>query len=88
METNNRWYVRRKDGKKDGSFSDSELAALIRKGIVEPEDEIWTIKMADWMALKDSIYSFYLPQEEKPFVLEDTDVELELDVHSDSEILL
>ena len=44
--------------------------------------------MADWMALKDSIYSFYLPQEEKPFVLEDTDVELELDVHSDSEILL
>ena len=40
METNNRWYVRRKDGKKDGSFSDNELAALIRKGIVEPEDEI------------------------------------------------
>ena len=49
METNNRWYVRRKDGKKDGSFSDSELIALIRKGIVEPEDEIWTMKMADWM---------------------------------------
>lgn len=60
METNNRWYVRRKDGKKDGSFSDAELAALISKGIVEPEDEIWTVKMADWMVLKDSIYSFYL----------------------------
>ena len=45
METNNRWYVRRKDGKKDGSFSDAELAALISKGIVEPEDEIWTVKM-------------------------------------------
>ena len=44
--------------------------------------------MADWLALKDSIYSFYLPQEETPFVLENTDVELELDVHSDSEILL
>ena len=42
METNNRWYVRRKDGKKDGSFSDAELAALISKGIVEPEDEIST----------------------------------------------
>ncbi len=52
METNNRWYVRRKDGKKDGSFSDAELAALISKGIVEPEDEIWTVKMADWMVLK------------------------------------
>ena len=55
METNNRWYVRRKDGKKDGSFSDAELAALISKGIVEPEDEIWTMKMTDWMALKVSI---------------------------------
>ena len=43
METNNRWYVRRKDGKKDGSFSDAELAALISKGIVVPEDEIWTM---------------------------------------------
>ncbi|WP_302557214.1 DUF4339 domain-containing protein, partial [Holdemania filiformis] len=73
METNNRWYVRRKDGKKDGSFSDAELAALISKGIVEPEDEIWTVKMADWMVLKDSIYSFYLPHEETPFILEDTE---------------
>ena len=77
METNNRWYVRRKDGKKDGSFSDAELAALISKGIVEPEDE-----MTDWMALKDSIYSFYLPREEMPFVLEDTEVELQTEVQS------
>ena len=82
MEPNNRWYVRRKDGKKDGSFSDAELAALISKGIVEPEDEIWTMKMTDWMALKDSIYSFYLPREEMPFVLEDTEVALQTEVQS------
>jgi len=76
METNNRWYVRRKDGKKDGSFSDAELAALISKGIVEPEDEIWTVKMADW------IYSFYLPHEETPFILEDTEEELKVEAEA------
>ena len=62
METNNRWYVRRKDGKKDGSFSDAELAALISKGIVEPE--------------------------ERPFILEDTEVELKVEAEAlrDSEL--
>ncbi len=82
METNNRWYVRKKDGKKEGSFSDAELAALISKGIVESEDEIWTVKMADWMVLKESIYSFYLPHEESPFILEDTEEELKVEAEA------
>ena len=38
--------------------------------------------MTDWMALKDSIYSFYLPREEMPFVLEDTEVALQTEVQS------
>ena len=62
---NNLWYVRRQDGKKEGGFTDEQLKALIDKGIVEGPDEIWTMKMKNWMKLEDSIYSFYIPEEEK-----------------------
>ena len=62
---NNQWYVRRQDGKKEGGFTDEQLKALIDKGIVEGQDEIWTMKMNNWMKLEDSIYSFYIPKEEK-----------------------
>ena len=62
---NNLWYVRHQDGRKEGGFTDEQLKALIDKGIVEGQDEIWTMKMQNWMKLEASIYSFYIPEETK-----------------------
>lgn len=63
MEINLRWYTRR-NGQKEGSFSDRELAALIRQEILCEDDEIWTMQMQNWMKIKESVYRFYLPKED------------------------
>lgn len=56
------WYYKRKDstGEKFGPYTEDELIKLIRKGIIDPLDQIWMVDMDDWIVLKDSIYCFYL----------------------------
>jgi len=56
------WYYKRRGngGEKFGPYSEDELINMIRKGIIDPLDQIWMVDMDDWIVLKDSIYSFYL----------------------------
>ena len=64
MESGSKWYVRRANGIKEGGFTDQELIALLRKGIVEAQDEIWVTRMEDWMKVEETIYSLYLTPED------------------------
>lgn len=64
-ETSNLWYIRKPSGSKEGGFTDHELIALLRQGVIGPEDEIWTLSMKNWMSVRETIYSFYLPEEEQ-----------------------
>lgn len=56
------WYYKRRGSanEKFGPYSEDELINMIRKGIIDPLDQIWMVDMDDWIVLKDSIYSFYL----------------------------
>ena len=55
---------KRANGIKEGGFTDQELIALLRKGIVEAQDEIWMTRMEDWMKVEETIYSLYLTPED------------------------
>ena len=59
---NKNWYYMKKDRKKYGPFSEEELIRLIRQEIIEPGDYIWMTYMENWVKLRDSIYSFYIPK--------------------------
>lgn len=65
MSNNNAVWYYRNNRKKEGAFTEEELIKLIQKGILETEDEIWMLEMENWMKLADSIYSFYLKNEER-----------------------
>ena len=54
----------KQDKSKYGPYSDAELAALIRQEILEGDDYIWMPEMAGWLKVRNSIYSFYMPQPE------------------------
>lgn len=54
------WYYRNAQ-KKEGGFSEEEFIKLIQMGIIEENDEIWMMEMEKWMELKETIYSFYIP---------------------------
>ena len=58
------WYYMKQDKSKYGPYSDAELAALIRQEILEGNDYIWMPEMAGWLKVRNSIYSFYMPQPE------------------------
>lgn len=64
MSNNNAIWYYRNNRKKEGAFTEEELIKLIQKGILEAADEIWMLEMENWMKLGDSIYSFYLKNEE------------------------
>ena len=44
----------------EGTFSDEDLIALIREGQVEPSFLLKNKDMKKWIALKDSIYQYYM----------------------------
>ncbi len=56
------WYYMKQDRTKYGPYTDKELANLISKGLLDPEDWIWMPELANWLKLKNSIYSFYLEE--------------------------
>lgn len=57
------WYYTRGDGQKYGPYTDEDLIKLIRQGILEGEDYIWTIDLDEWVQIKDTIYSIYLEED-------------------------
>lgn len=61
------YYMRRADRSKFGPYTDNELAALIRQGILLEEDYIWMPELKGWLKVGNTIYSFYLPSEEELF---------------------
>ena len=56
------WYYTRGDGQKYGPYTDEDLIKLIRQGILEGEDYIWTTDLDEWVQIKDTIYSIYLEE--------------------------
>ena len=57
------WYYTRGDGQKYGPYTDEDLIKLIRQGILEDEDYIWTTDLDEWVQIKDTIYSIYLEED-------------------------
>ena len=57
------WYYTRGDGQRYGSYTDEDLIKLIRQGILEGEDYIWTTDLDEWVQIKDTIYSIYLEED-------------------------
>ncbi len=59
--SNKVWYYL-KDDKKEGPFTEEEIIKLIKHQIIEADDKIWMLDLKDWIALKDSLFSFYMPK--------------------------
>ena len=57
------WYYTRGDGQIYGPYTDEDLIKLIRQGILEGEDYIWTTDLDEWVQIKDTIYSIYLEED-------------------------
>ena len=57
------WYYTRGDGQKYGPYTDEDLIKLIRQGILEGEDYIWTTDLDEWVQIKETIYSIYLEED-------------------------
>lgn len=49
------WYYTRGDGQRYGPYTDEDLIKLIRQGILEGEDYIWTTDLDEWVQIKDTI---------------------------------
>ena len=48
----------------EGQFSDAEVVTLIKRGELKPDYSLSTKEMKKWVKLKDSIYQYYLEDEE------------------------
>ena len=57
------WSYTRGDGQRYGPYTDEDLIKLIRQGILEGEDYIWTTDLDEWVQIKDTIYSIYLEED-------------------------
>ena len=53
------FYIRYKN-RQEGGFTEAEFIAMIQKGELLPDHEIQVFGMKSWVALKDSLYAFYL----------------------------
>ena len=49
----------------EGTFSDEDLIALIREGQVKPDFLLKSKDMKKWIALKESIYQYYMEDKKK-----------------------
>lgn len=48
----------------EGQFSDEEVVTLIKRGELKPDYSLSTKEMKKWVKLKDSIYQYYLEDDE------------------------
>lgn len=58
------WYYMKRDKSKYGPYSDEELKALIRQGIIDKSEYIWMPDMKGWLKVENSVYSVYISDEE------------------------
>jgi hypothetical protein len=58
------WYYMKSDTTKYGPYSEEELTALIRQGILTGSDYIWMTDLTEWIKVADSIYAMYLPADD------------------------
>ena len=56
------YYMTAANRKKYGPYDDQELIALIRQEILLANDYIWMPDLKGWIMIGNSIYSFYLPE--------------------------
>lgn len=49
----------------EGSFTDEEIIELIKSGQVKKDFAITTREMKKWIKVKQSIYQFYLKEDEE-----------------------
>lgn len=49
----------------EGTFTDEDLIALIREGQVKSDYLLKSRDMKKWVALKDSIYQYYMEDKKK-----------------------
>ena len=54
----------KRDKSKYGPYSDEELKALIRQGIIDKSEYIWMPDMKGWLKVENSVYSVYISDEE------------------------
>lgn len=55
-------FYYRNDRRQEGGFSEDDFIQMIKNREILPEYEIWIFGMKEWVALKDSVYAFYLPK--------------------------
>lgn len=55
--------------KQEGPFTEEEMIRMIQTGLIDAECEMLILEMENWIKLKDSIYSFYMPKEKQGTVL-------------------
>lgn len=48
----------------EGSFTDEELISLLLSGQVKKDFQITTREMKNWVKVEDSIYQYYLKEDE------------------------
>ena len=48
----------------EGQFPDEEVVTLIKRGELKPDYSLSTKEMKKWVKLKDSIYQYYLEDDE------------------------
>ena len=49
----------------EGTFTDEDLITLIREGQVKPDYLLKSKDMKKWVALKESIYQYYMEDKKK-----------------------
>lgn len=62
-QTEKIWFYTKGDREKYGPYTDGELVKLIQQEILTEKDLIWMVDLDHWIAIGDSIYSFYLPNQ-------------------------
>ncbi|MFV0380015.1 MAG: DUF4339 domain-containing protein [Anaerorhabdus sp.] len=57
------WYVK-SSTKKGGPFNEQELIKIIESGLIDETFQLWTEGLPKWIALKNSVYCFYMLDKE------------------------
>ncbi len=56
------WYYL-KNNQKEGPFTENEIIKLIQHQIINGDDYIWMLDLNDWVLLKNSLFSLYMPND-------------------------
>ena len=56
------WYYL-KNNQKEGPFTENEIIKLIQHQIIKVDDYIWMLDLNDWVLLKNSLFSLYMPND-------------------------